>query len=29
MSETDWIILAVGIVFVGLCLIFARAGDDE
>ncbi len=29
MNETDWIILAVGIVFCGLCLMFARASDDE
>ncbi len=29
MTETDWIILAVGIVFCGLCLMFARASDDE
>ena len=29
MSETEWIVLAVGIIFCGLCLMFARAGDDD
>ena len=29
MSETEWIVVAVGIVFCGICLMFARASDDE